>query len=63
MTLSASSTSIGAGGGTVTLHTVVYRMYASGTEALGGNDMVTSWSGSATGFTLSGFNLTAANRG
>ena len=63
MTLSASSTSIGAGGGTVTLHTVVYRMYTSGTEGLGGNDMVTSWSGSATGFTLSGFNLTAANRG
>ena len=63
MTLSASSTSIGAGGGTVTLHTVVYRMYTSGTEGLGGNDMVTSWSGSATGFTLSGFSLTAANRG
>ena len=63
MTLSASSTSIGAGGGTVTLHTVVYRMYASGTEGLGGNDLVTSWSGSATGFTLSGFSLTAANRG
>lgn len=63
MTLSASSTSIGAGGGTVTLHTVVYRMYTSGTEGLGGNDLVTSWSGSATGFTLSGFNLTAANRG
>ena len=63
MTLSASSTSIGAGGGTVTLHTVVYRMYTSGTEVLGGNDLVTSWSGSATGFTLSGFSLTAANRG
>jgi hypothetical protein len=63
MTLSASSTSIGAGGGTVTLHTVVYRMYTSGTEDLGGNDLVTSWSGSATGFTLSGFSLTAANRG
>ena len=63
MTLSASSTSIGAGGGTVTLHTVVYRMYISGTEGLGGNDLVTSWSGSATGFTLSGFSLTAANRG
>ena len=63
MTLSASSTSIGAGGGTVTLHTVVYRMYTSGTEGLGGNDSVTSWSGSATGFTLSGFSLTAANRG
>jgi hypothetical protein len=63
MTLSASSTSIGAGGGTVTLHTVVYRMYTSGTEGLGGNDLVTSWSGSATGFTLSGFTLTAANRG
>ena len=63
MTLSASSTSIGAGGGTVTLHTVVYRMYISGTECLGGNDLVTSWSGSATGFTLSGFSLTAANRG
>ena len=63
MTLSASSTSIGAGGGTVTLHTVVYRMYTSGTEGLGGNGLVTSWSGSATGFTLSGFNLTAANRG
>ena len=63
MTLSASSTSIGAGGGTVTLHTVVYRMYTSGTEGLGGNDLVTSWSGSATGFTLSGFSLTAENRG
>ena len=63
MTLSASSTSIGAGGGTVTLHTVVYRMYTSGTEGLGGNDLVTSWSGSAIGFTLSGFSLTAANRG
>ena len=63
MTLSASSTSIGAGGGTVTLHTVVYRMYTSGTEGLGGNDLATSWSGSATGFTLSGFSLTAANRG
>ena len=63
MTLSASSTSIGAGGGTVTLHTVVYRMYTSGTEGLGGKDLVTSWSGSATGFTLSGFSLTAANRG
>ena len=63
MTLSASSTSIGAGGGTVTLHTVVYRMYTSGTEVLGGKDLVTSWSGSATGFTLSGFSLTAANRG
>ena len=63
MTLSVSSTSIGASGGTVTLHTVVYRMYTSGTEGLGGNDLVTSWSGSATGFTLSGFNLTAANRG
>jgi hypothetical protein len=63
MTLSASSTSIGAGGGTVTLHTVVYRMYTSGTEGLSGNDLVTSWSGSATGFTLSGFSLTAANRG
>lgn len=63
MTLSASSTSIGAGGGTVTLHTVVYRMYTSGTEGLGGNDLVTSWFGSATGFTLSGFSLTAANRG
>ena len=63
MTLSASSTSIGAGGGTVTLHTVVYRMYTSGTEGLGGNGLVTSWSGSATGFTLSGFSLTAANRG
>ena len=63
MTLSASSTSIGAGGGTVTLHTVVYRMYTSGTEGLGENDLVTSWSGSATGFTLSGFSLTAANRG
>ena len=63
MTLSASSTSIGAGGGTVTLHTVVYRMYTSGTEGLGGNDLVTGWSGSATGFTLSGFSLTAANRG
>ena len=63
MTLSASSTSIGAGGGTVTLYTVVYRMYTSGTEGLGGNDLITSWSGSATGFTLSGFNLTAANRG
>ena len=63
MTLSASSTSIGAGGGTVTLHTVVYRIYTSGTEGLGGNDLVTSWSGSATGFTLSGFSLTAANRG
>ena len=63
MTLSASSTSIGAGGGTVTLHTVVYRMYTSGTEDLGGNDLITSWSGSATGFTLSGFSLTAANRG
>lgn len=63
MTLSASSTSIGAGGGTVTLHTVVYKMYTSGTEGLGGNDLVTSWSGSATGFTLSGFSLTAANRG
>ena len=63
MTLSASSTSIGAGGGTVTLHTVVYRMYTSGTEGLGGNNLVTSWSGSATGFTLSGFSLTAANRG
>ena len=63
MTLSASSTSIGAGGGTVTLHTVVYRMYTSGTEGLDGNDLVTSWSGSATGFTLSGFSLTAANRG
>ena len=63
MTLSASSTSIGASGGTVTLHTVVYRMYTSGTEGLGGYDLVTSWSGSATGFTLSGFSLTAANRG
>ena len=63
MTLSVSSTSIGASGGTVTLHTVVYRMYTSGTEGLGGNDLVTSWSGSATGFTLSGFSLTAANRG
>ena len=63
MTLSASSTSIGAGGGTVTLHTAVYRMYTSGTEGLGGNGLVTSWSGSATGFTLSGFSLTAANRG
>lgn len=63
MTLSASSTSIGAGGGTVTLHTVVYRMYTSGTEGLSGYDLVTSWSGSATGFTLSGFSLTAANRG
>ena len=63
MTLSASSTSIGAGGGTVTLHTVVYRMYTSGTEGLGGNGLVTSWSGSATGFTLRGFSLTAANRG
>ena len=63
MTLSVSSTSIGASGGTVTLHTVVYRMYTSGTEDLGGNDLVTSWSGSATGFTLSGFSLTAANRG
>ena len=63
MTLSASSTSIGAGGGTVTLHTVIYRMYTSGTEGLGGNGLVTSWSGSATGFTLSGFSLTAANRG
>ena len=63
MTLSASSTSIGAGGGTVTLHTVVYRMYTSGTEGLGEDDLVTSWSGSATGFTLSGFSLTAANRG
>ena len=63
MTLSASSTSIGAGGGTVTLHTVVYRMYTSDTEGLGGKDLVTSWSGSATGFTLSGFSLTAANRG
>ena len=63
MTLSASSTSIGASGGTVTLHTVVYRMYTSGTEGLGGRDLVTSWSGSATGFTLSGFSLTAANRG
>lgn len=63
MTLSASSTSIGAGGGTVTLYTVVYRMYTSGTEGLGGNDLVISWSGSATGFTLSGFSLTAANRG
>lgn len=63
VTLSASSTSIGAGGGTVTLHTVVYRMYTSGTEGLGGNDLTTSWSGSATGFTLSGFSLTAANRG
>ena len=63
MTLSASSTSIGAGGGTVTLYTVVYRMYTSGTEGLGGNDLVTGWSGSATGFTLSDFSLTAANRG
>jgi hypothetical protein len=63
MTLSASSTSIGASGGTVTLHTVVYRMYTSGTEGLGGYGLVTSWSGSATGFTLSGFSLTAANRG
>ena len=63
MTLSASSTSIGAGGGTVTLHTVVYRMYTSKTEGVGGYDLVTSWSGSATGFTLSGFSLTAANRG
>ena len=63
MTLSVSSTSIGASGGTVTLHTVVYRMYTSGTEGLGGNGLVTSWSGSATGFTLSGFSLTAANRG
>ena len=63
MTLSASSTSIGAGGGTVTLRTVVYRMYTSGTEGLGGYDLVTGWSGSATGFTLSGFSLTAANRG
>jgi hypothetical protein len=63
MTLSASSTSIGAGGGTVTLQTVVYRMYTSGTEGLGGYDLVTSWSGSATGFTLSDFSLTAANRG
>lgn len=63
MTLSASSTSIGAGGGTVTLHAVVYRMYTSGTEGLGGHDLVISWSGSATGFTLSGFSLTAANRG
>ena len=63
MTLSASSTSIGAGGGTVTLYTVVYRMYTSGTESLEGKDLVTSWSGSSTGFTLSGFNLTAANRG
>ena len=63
MTLSASSTSIGAGGGTVTLHTVVYKMYTSGTEGLGGNDLVTGWSGSATGFTLSDFSLTAANRG
>ncbi len=63
MTLSASSTSIGAGGGTVTLHTVVYRMYTSGTEGLGGNGLITNWSGSATGFTLSGFSLTAANRG
>ena len=63
MTLSVSSTSIGASGGTVTLHTVVYRMYTSGTEGLGGNDLITSWSGSATGFTLSGFSLTAANRG
>ena len=63
MTLSVSSTSIGASGGTVTLHTVVYRMYTSGAEGLGGNDLVTSWSGSATGFTLSGFSLTAANRG
>lgn len=63
MTLSASSTSIGAGGGKVTLHTVIYRRYTSGTEGLGGNDLTTSWSGSATGFTLSGFSLTAANRG
>lgn len=63
VTLSVSSTSIGASGGTVTLYTVVYRMYTSGTEGLGGNDLVTSWSGSATGFTLSGFSLTAANRG
>jgi hypothetical protein len=63
MTLSVSSTSIGASGGTVTLHTVVYRMYASGTEGLSGKGLITSWSGSATGFTLSGFNLTAANRG
>ena len=63
MTLSVSSTSIGASGGTVTLHTVVYKMYTSGTEGLGGNDLVTSLSGSATGFTLSGFSLTAANRG
>ena len=65
MTLSASSTSIGAGGGTVTLHTVVYRMYTSGTEGLGGNDLVTSWSGSATGFTINTTNgsVTAANRG
>ena len=63
MTLSVSSTSIGASGGTVTLHTGVYRMYTSRTEGLVGNDLVTSWSGSATGFTLSGFSLTAANRG
>nr|DAY49661.1 MAG TPA: hypothetical protein [Caudoviricetes sp.] len=63
MTLSVSSTSIGANGGTVTLSTVVYRMYTSNTEGVGGYDLVTSWSGSATGFSQSGFKLTAENRG
>ena len=63
ITLSVSSTSIGANGGTVTLSTVVYRMYTSNTEGVGGYDLVTSWSGSATGFSQSGFKLTAENRG
>lgn len=60
--LSASSTSIGAAGGSVTLTSTVYRMYASGTRAVGGSGYGTL-SGSATGFTVSGWTVTAAGRG
>lgn len=60
--LSANSTSIGAGGGSVTLTSTVYRMYASGTRAVGGSGYGTL-SGSASGFTVSGWTVSAASRG
>lgn len=60
--LSANSTSIGAAGGSVTLTATIYRMYASGTRAVGGSGYGTL-SGSATGFTVSGWTVTAAGRG
>ena len=63
ITLSVSSTTIGANGGTLTITPTVYRTYTSGAHSVGGSPSGTV-SGSATGFTITNdYKLIVANRG